>query len=87
MALAVNPPDWNTHAGFMTDRTRTVGYIKRTQVTLAQTAYAVVHPDNVETLDVEVEVGGAVNPSARDASGDEPTYLQCFSSMGSDCRC
>ena len=41
----------------MTERTRTVGFVKRTQVTLAQTVYAVVHPDNVETLDVEVEVG------------------------------
>lgn len=40
----------------MTERTRTVGYVKRTQVTLAQTVYAVVHPDNVETLDVDVEV-------------------------------
>ena len=58
VSLAMTPPEWNTHAGFKTDRTRTFGYVEKVNVDITHTVFSQVTSDNVDVLTIDLDLDG-----------------------------
>ena len=58
VSLAINPPEWNTHAGFRTERTQTFGSVEKVNVDVNHTVLSQVTPENVDTLAIDMHLDG-----------------------------
>jgi hypothetical protein len=56
IALAMTTPSSNTHQAWLTSRTATFGKVDSLAVMLTHTVFSEPGPENVETLDVDLEV-------------------------------
>lgn len=58
ISLALNPPDWNTYAGFRTERIKHFGYVEKLNVGIEHTVFAHVSSDNVDSLVLDLKLDG-----------------------------
>lgn len=53
---AMSLPHWNTHSYFMTESTRDMGTVESLRLDGKMRFFSVVRPENVETLDLDLQV-------------------------------
>jgi hypothetical protein len=56
ISLSMSAPASNTHQAWLTSRTASFGKIDLLKCTLSHTMFSESHPDNVETLDIDLLV-------------------------------